>query len=116
MTLLQCSGHALAPSVCTAKGTPGGSAYQDSEMGEEGDTLFVWGTNLTINGITKRVRAFYKGFRANDDDAMPKYEEMLREVRSKPVFTAGTAALPAHRACEALHSHATRLHSVHPVK
>ncbi len=55
-------------------------------MGEEGDTLFVWGTNLTINGITKRVRAFYKGFRANDDDAMPKYEEMLREVRSQPIL------------------------------
>ena len=54
--------------------------YQDSETGEEGDTLFVWGTNLTINGITKRVRAFYKGFRANDDDAMPKYEEMLLRV------------------------------------
>ena len=68
-------------------------------MGEEGDTLFVWGTNLTINGITKRVRAFYKGFRANDDDAMPKYEEMLRGVRSNPVSTAIPAALPAFRAC-----------------
>ena len=49
-------------------------------MGEEGENLYVWGTNLTINGITKRVRAFYKGFKADDADGMPKYEEMLREV------------------------------------
>ena len=48
---------------------------------EDAENLYVWGTNLTISGITKRVRAFYRGFKADDADGMPKYEEMLRQVR-----------------------------------
>ena len=72
----------MISSVTHAQGTPQTSAYQESDMGADDEALFVWGTNLTIAGITKRVRAFYRGFRLDDGDSMPKYEEMLREVRA----------------------------------
>ena len=61
------------------------SAFQDSEMGEDGQEIFVWGTNLTISSICSRVRRFLQHFKPAADDAEAKYITLLRDV-SPPVL------------------------------
>lgn len=49
---------------------------------EEGEDMYVWGTNLTIASVTKRVRDFYTTFRgsglAQTEEA--KYEALIRQA------------------------------------
>lgn len=53
---------------------------------EEGEDMYLWGTNLTIASITKRVREFYTGFRSSGqaETEPAKYEALIRQVSCSP--------------------------------
>ena len=56
----------------------------DSEAGlddeEEGDQTCVWGTNIHVPTICRRLRRFLKNFE-EPGAAQPKYIALLRQVR-----------------------------------
>lgn len=68
----------------------------DDVDNEEGEDMYLWGTNLTIASITKRVRNFYTSFRSSDQaQAEPaKYEALIQQVLCCPPHAAPATAAP----------------------
>ena len=54
-----------------------------SDAADDGQDTFVWGTNLAIASVTRRIRNFYTTYQAQDaEDAggEAKYQALIRQV------------------------------------
>jgi hypothetical protein len=63
---------------------PGENIEVDDIDEEEGEQMFVWGTNISIASVTKRVRDFYTVFRGDRQlqTEEAKYVALIRQVFS----------------------------------
>lgn len=58
-----------------------------SDADDDGQDTFVWGTNLAIASITRRIRNFYTSYYAEGEEAgggEAKYQALLRQVCLQP--------------------------------
>ena len=60
-----------------------GDSANMSDADDDGQDTFVWGTNLAIASVTRRIRNFYTSYYAEGEEAgggEAKYQALLRQV------------------------------------
>lgn len=73
--------------TCTSRSTRGPTAEAGREQmeEEEGDNVqrtVIWGTNVDMDRINRRLNDFFTTFRENEDDEEPFYLRLMRVVRA----------------------------------
>lgn len=66
-----------------------GNEENMSDADDDGQDTFVWGTNLAIASVTRRIRDFFTSYYGDMDPAggEAKYQALLRQVSRRPCTT-----------------------------